>query len=290
MPNEELPSGISTSPEPLQTITLSLALGAIGERLSGLEAQIKKQSDKPEKSGNSLLEIAKVIFGGWPALGFLFLILFYSPLRDALNAIPAKVRNAEEIGILGVSLKTTIKAEAIRLGANSLSETIPTLSAPAIQTLLRGRSAPDFLVSYVPTPEQGYASFKFPSDELMTSLAELQQHRLIDVVDGGPGRSAITTKAAAELIAQFESLHPGYDASDPQDGTSIDRLAKTWVPNSPLPKGTPFPNIFWQLTELGIDAKRVIVNAVAIELAPNKETPTTDRAAPKPKSPKNPTG
>src|SRR5437763_1732689 len=96
---------------------------------------VKAGKHSNSKDRSAFLDLCKVVFGGWPALGFLFLLLFYSPLRDALNAIPDKVRTADEIGVLGVSLKSTIRAEAARIGESKLSDTIPRLSSSAIELL-----------------------------------------------------------------------------------------------------------------------------------------------------------
>jgi hypothetical protein len=129
----ETKSANDMDPGPLHMISVAIALQNVGQRLSLVEARLEKSTGSSGKLSNTFVEILKVFFGGWPALALLFLLLFYSPLRDALNAIPDKVKRADEIGVLGVSLKSTIRVEAARLGVNTLSETIPNLSPSAIE-------------------------------------------------------------------------------------------------------------------------------------------------------------
>lgn len=116
-------------PEPVYSVALAISLRDMAQRLASVEEKFDKNRNPKPSKGPFLVELFKVIFGGWPVLGFLFLLLFYAPLRDALNAIPDKVRNAAEFGAFGVSLKSTFQVEAAKLGAGKLSETIPGLRA-----------------------------------------------------------------------------------------------------------------------------------------------------------------
>src|ERR1700730_4577022 len=134
--SESLP-GSKDDTTPVHLLGVAVALRDVAQRLLSVEETINKNRESAWRKGRGFVEICRGVFGGWPALGFLFLLLFYTPLREALNAIPEKVKTAQEIGVLGVSLKSTIQVEAAKLGASALSETIPRLSNAAIELLLR---------------------------------------------------------------------------------------------------------------------------------------------------------
>ena len=168
-------------PGPLHMVSVAIALQNVGQRLAVVEARLEKSAGSSGKLSNTLVEILKVFFGGWPALALLFLLLFYSPLRDALNAVPDKVKRADEIGVLGVSLKSTIRVEAARLGANTLSETIPNLSPPAIELLMRAPRTKTPLISYRPNDKNEYEAIFFPNSSVIAALSELQSKGLIEI-------------------------------------------------------------------------------------------------------------
>jgi len=135
---EGLDEGIP--PGAIERFNLVTVLRDITARLTAMEASLFKAGKDPSASkGRLMIDLCKVIFGGWPAFGFLFLILFFSPLRDALRSMAEKVRSADEIQVGCVSLKTTIREVAVRSGATELSETVPALSSAATDLLLGGR-------------------------------------------------------------------------------------------------------------------------------------------------------
>jgi hypothetical protein len=229
------------------------------------------------KLSNTLVEILKVFFGGWPALTLVFLLLFYSPLRDALDAIPDKVKRADEIGVLGISLKTTIRVEAARLGVNTLSETIPNLSPPAIEMLMRAPRYATSLVSYHPNDQNEYEEIYFPNSSVIAALSELQSKGLVEIEKEGNRHTKITGAQVNEVIESFQRLHPGTlrSSSEPEENVM-------WIPQKPLPPDTRIPDPLWKLTDLGKKAVEVVLKAVATELTtkPIPRDRTTSQSKP----------
>jgi len=249
---------------PIGQLTLSLALGDLSRRMAALETTVA--SSAQAKGPGRGMEFLKVVLGGWTALGFVFLVLFYAPLRDALNAVPDLVRSADEVGVMGISLKRTIRNEAARLGANALPDTIPKLSAAAIELLLRGTRMPDPLISYEPDDNNRVVAVSFPSELLLSNLAELETQKLIEVeLHGQRGPLPTRVNQLAETFEKFRDEHPGKE-----NGGSADRLR--WVLNQPLPRGTAAPSGDWKLSGLGAQAVEVILKAVSQELSPGSET------------------
>jgi hypothetical protein len=257
---------IANEPESLQAITLTMALGDIGKRLSTLEIRLDTLSSQVSKPGSLTLELFKVIFGGWSVLGFFFLVLFYSPLRDALNAFPEKVRSANEIGVLGVSFKSTIRVEAARLGESKLSETIPNLSQVSIQYLLQAPPPqhPEGLMSFTLNDQKDeFVAIVFPSQSVIAALSELQEKGLIKILDETNEARGIRGTEIDSYISKIKVSSPGNEEIAPRDGRAI------WHLRSPLtPTNTEMPMLRWERTELGDKAVGVILKAVAIELAP----------------------
>jgi hypothetical protein len=243
-------------------------LGRMSEQLRSIEAQLAKPGEDKTSAAMFVLEVFKVALGGWPVLGLVFLILFYVPIRAALNAIPEKVRTADEIGLPGgLSLKSSIKAEATRSGLRSLAETLPELSPAAIEMLLgaqRSTGEPGLqLVSW--SGEDQTTTAYFPGEQVFNTLQELQSKGLVSVQSGYPPQPLAKGIAAAKAaIAEYKHKHPGKPVP-----TDKDRNA--WQFTNP-PKGNPAQwaqlSIYWELTDVGRQAYDVIVRAVATSLAP----------------------
>jgi hypothetical protein len=256
----------SCDPEPIHTVALAIALRDMAQRLGSVEEKFEADRRAKPAKGSFLIEFFKVIFGGWPALGLLFLILFYAPLRDALNAIPEKVKNAAEFGAFGVSLKSTVQIEAAKLGAGSLSETIPKLSGAAIERLLRAPRNLESLVSYTQGSEgKGrFIAINFPGLWEMDALSELEAEGLIELESHNG--EVLTGPGAREMIDQFLKANPGHE----EESSNDERV--TWNLDKPLvPDAYPL-SLQWRLTNLGRKAVEVILKAVSAELAP-KSTP-----------------
>lgn len=258
-PQSKTPAPTNDETKSVHMLGVTMALRDMAQRLSSLEGSVSGQLNGRPRKGESLIEVCKVIFGGWPALGFLFLVLFYSPLREALNAIPAKVKAAHEIVLPGVSLKSSIQVEAAKLGATNLSETIPRLSSAAVELLLRAPRNLQSMVSYTMDDRQEYDTIYFPSSSMLASMSELQTQGLIEIE--GNGTRKITGSDASRLIEEFRRTHPGSE-----ERSSDERV--TWKLNTPLPRDANIPMLPWQLTDLGAKAVEIILKAVSTELAP----------------------
>lgn len=257
----------------VQMVGLAMALRDVGQHLAAIDAKLDAQRETASRRGGGFLEFWRIVFSGWPALGFLFIILFYFPLRDALNAIPDKVKTADEIGVLGVSLKSTIKKEAAKLGEVKLSETLPSLSNSAIELLLRAPRNGEGLVSYSPNDQHQPVKIHFPSPSVLTALSELQTQGLVDIETfGSPQDRNVTGPEITESINKFRAAYPGTEEPSFDDGRA------TWILNSPLSRETRIPEFSWKLSELGKKGVDVILKAVSTELAPKSQPErTSDR-------------
>ena len=248
-------------------IGVGIALRDVARHLTELEHKVEAQREAASRRGGSFLELLKILFSGWPAFALLFIVVFYFPLRDALNAIPDKVKGADELSVLGVSLKSTIKKEAAKLGEIKLSETLPSLSSAAIELLLRAPRNGEGVVSYTPNDANQYVKIHFPSPSVLDALSELQAQGLVEIEAFGPTQNnrKVTGAEVTESINKFRAAHPG--SEEPSFGD--DRA--TWVLNSPLPRENRIPEFSWKLSELGKKGVDVILKAVSTELAPKSQ-------------------
>ena len=256
-------------PEPVHSVVLAISLRDMTQRLASVEEKFDKDRNAKPTKAPFLIELFKVIFGGWPILGFVFLFLFYAPLRDALNAIPEKVKMASEIGALGVSLKSTVQNEAVKLGAGNLSETLPRLSGAAIELLLRAPRNSESLVSsyeyydyYDGDDSNSNTSserIEFPSSSEIDALSELEVQGLIELETR---QEKITGNEARKVIDQFIKTHPGRELRSTRYGRML------WEPAKRLGENEYPPPLTWELSDLGKKAVEVILRAVSTELAP----------------------
>lgn len=240
---------------------VAMVLRDVAQRLSVIEDKVDRSLDAPRK-GRTLIELSKVLFGGWPALGFLFLLLFYWPLREVLYIIPEKVRQANEIAWGKFSLRSTIKREADKLGDDNLSKTIPGLSTAAIELLLQAPKDVDNLISYTPNERQEFIELHFPNSSLLDVMGELQTHGLVEIETSENTIRKITQAEAGKLLDDFRKEHPGRE----ERSYAGDRV--TWKLNEPLPRSAKIPVLSWRLTEFGKKAVEVILKAVSAQLAP----------------------
>jgi len=220
---------------PLEQLSLHELLHSITKRLSHIEAALETGKDGEEgaQPRHPLVELMKVLFGSWPAFAFIALILFYVPVRDALNAIPAKVRSADEIGLPGgFALQSTIDKVAAASGHVDQAKVIRALSNGAIQVLLQAPRGARSPISFVNTADGNQCSaFDLPADQMAQTVGELESKELVHV-DGaieGP-RRPLDAKAIVELTRSIHSQCPGHaQAAAHGDETE-------WMLNTPLPK------------------------------------------------------
>lgn len=270
--NECLRTASAVGMGDVERLNLVANLELIGRRLTDMESKLAAKSSGSSKE-NQLLDLLKVALGGWPAFGLLFIILFYVPIRDAINTIPQKVKDAEEIGVLGVSLKTTIRAEAERIGALQLSEVLPNLSAGAIEFLLRGVAEQNSLISYSLDSKDPnlVTAFYIPSKQTLDALRELEAKKLITIRIG----PSTQDRKVSDLEQELASLQKRYPSSLELPSYYTDRIRlKLLTPVRAQPL-----NLSWQQTDLGRSAVSIILKAVATQLAPKVPVQSTKAAS-----------
>lgn len=246
----------------VETASIAATLALVTQRIANIESRIAQPSVVSQSSRSALLDLAKVVLGGWPAFGLIFMLLFYEPVRDAINAIPEKVRSAEEIGLLGVSLKSTIRAEAEKVGAIQLSETLPSLSPAAVEFLLRGSRDYNGLVAY--NKEAGLlVEVWVPSLQTVEILAELESKKLVSVQVGHDSKIEGASALRRDL-SSFKNRHPGKE----QESLEKDRVHLRLVSPAPVDP----PHYSWRLTELGRNAVDIILKAISKQLSPTRDS------------------
>jgi hypothetical protein len=168
--------------EPSQSAGVLFALQSMTQYLSTIESKVEKLSAK-SKLGvlEFLIELSKVFFGGWPAFGFLFLLIFYAPLTQTLNEIPSKIKSADEFSVGVASFKRSIVNSAERIGAINLSTTLPNLSPRAIDLLLRTPMSEESLIAFAPNEDQDYNSVDFPSTSFIGTISEFKEKGLVSI-------------------------------------------------------------------------------------------------------------
>lgn len=252
---------------PSNTVGVVIAMNEVGRRLAAIEESLATKQSAASKTNSALLEVLKVLFGGWPAFALILLVLFYVPLRDALNEIPDKVRKAKDISVATISLKSTIRDEAVKLGTPNLADTVPRLSADATVMLLHARADSSGLIGmYEREKGEGYYSIELPSLAGFAALEELQRSNLIDL-GGFVDDKEVTLDQAAKALTEFRKSHP----ADEYQTKTKNRVR--WVFHKRVPTTTDIPSFTWELTTLGAKAVEVVASAVHAELQ-REQTPT----------------
>jgi hypothetical protein len=243
-----------------------LTLGRVEQKIEQMAEALAAQSSSKPARPSFVLELSKIIFGGWPALGLIFVVLFYAPLRDALNAIPDKVKGAQEIGVLGVSLKSTIIAEAQRQGLTSLSTVIPTLSPEAIELLLRGSKGYNSLTAYTKQENGGIDKVWLPAPKTLKALEELEAKELVSTQSRVRGSNQAGVESLRRAIALFKQDNPG------EEGSYAAQDQIQWNLKTRKADGSDNRlDLSWGITDLGKQAVTLILRAVAVELSPKEK-------------------
>ncbi len=265
---EDLESGSNTSQSKIKQFALELnsksLLITMERRLKNLELKLGKSERPGESVIAKSFELVKTIFTSWPALGFLFLILFFVPLRDTLNQLPQKIKSSTELNVTGIiTLKASISEEAVRQGASELSTTLPNLSDGALRNLLvRDSAGHGGLVSHHMGGQgnKQIVAVSFPNKQTFDALDELRSLGLIEL-SGGEVSSSIRTNSYA-IFQLFKEKYPG------EAGVSDDKTKELWRLSKPLQlQSLNSPNISWKLTPLGSRAVDVVLQAIAKKLA-----------------------
>ena len=242
-------------------------------RLSSVEDVLKQKHDQNAQLGRGVLDFAKTVLGSWAAFGFLFLLLFYFPLRDVLLSLPAKIQSADEIGVGSVTLKSTIQRVAVSQGVAGLGESIPALSNQAIQLLLRAPRDGEGVMSFSsPSGDQSlFSAFSMPSDSMANALSELQQRGFIHLEGRLDGMmKTLQGPELIDLIRDIKRTYPGHVEPTEREGRIY------WTLTRPIARDAPHPDIMWRLSDAGIAAVRVMLTAVSSEIARSRKKGSPD--------------
>ena len=242
---------------------LNVEFNKILNKMSALEIMIKKNNSVHD-TRSYYLEVIKVILGGWPFISILLaLFLFYAPIKSFFDEMPNKLKGANEVSVMGVSLKNTLKNEAEKAGENKLYDTIPNLSYQAIKFLFKAPDGAQSLISNISSSSNQIKTFNFPSEEMLTALSELQSKDLITIYYSWESRGEqVSGEAASKKIDEFKLSHPGHLVSKEPNRYQ-------WELETPIPQKTGYPVISWKLSDLGKKAITIITDSVYVELSRN---------------------
>nr|WP_299486125.1 hypothetical protein [uncultured Allomuricauda sp.] len=261
--NKEVPSNQS---DPIAQFNINQLLTNLNDKLDSIDKRVGALESPNSSLRKILMDLLKTLVGGWPAFGLVFLILFYSPLKEALNSIPDKVRDASEISVGGVSLKTTIKEVANTKGLDELGVVIPQLSKSALEQLIKAPEHPESLLSYANdvNPSE-YKGFYFPNPAYVEVLDELEANGLIRIM-GSQNMSLgnnveMDGNAVKEMLRRVKIDFPGF----------VDKAYKpneiVWKFNVPIQRTSRVPSLNWSLSEDGKKAVSVVVESVSRQLS-----------------------
>ncbi|WP_106794315.1 hypothetical protein [Aquimarina sp. Aq78] len=252
----------------IENLSLNELIGDITQRLSSIEHNLSQQ--QKIKDNNSLLEFLKVIFGGWPVFGLLFLILFYAPLKEVFKSIPDKIKSANEIQVGNVSLKTTFKEVAEFQGFVNLGNVIPKLSSSSIENLLKAPKHSQALISFTNSSDiEFHSHINMPSNAALSSLTELEYSKLI-TLSGSMNRQSevIDGKELKNLINDIKNKFPGSEGKNYNNNEAKIR----WKLDNEISRSSNLPLMSWKLTEDGQKAVSIILEAVSKELSDGNNT------------------
>ena len=243
----------------------AVLLAQLAERLTSLETKVTSAILLNRSPVFNMFELVKLVFTGWPAFGLVIVLLFYSPIREALHAIPEKVRSADEIGLVGISLKATVKSEAAKSGVAALGDLLPRLSAGAVELLIQSNKSESIGLTVWTNNKRGNVSMIWlPSDELLGRIGELEAAGFA-LTETTVRQGNLKTGLAAAKLA-LHDLKAKYPGTLRNDSTVPDR--DVWLVNestsSPRDENA---HIYWRVSPLGKQASEVVVRAVATSLA-----------------------
>lgn len=239
----------------------AVLLVQLAERMTSLEAKVVS-AVTPSRSPNfNVFELVKLVLTGWPAFGLIITILFYSPIREALHAIPEKVRSASEIGLVGISLKATVKSEAARSGLAALGDSLPRLSAGAVELLIQSSKSESIGLTVWTNNKRGNVSMVWlPSDTLLGRISELEAAGLASIeATDKQGSLKQGIAAATQALLALKAKYPGTLRND---STVPDR--DVWLVNESTSSARDEnAHIYWRVSSLGRQASDVVVRAVS---------------------------
>jgi hypothetical protein len=209
-------------------------------------------------------ELLKAILTGWTTFAIIFLVLFYTPIKEAISSIPQKVKSAEKIELGGVTLIDAIEKEAKKVGKNDLFKTIPLLSKDALELFIKIPNNGNNIWRYSPVHNNQYKALWLPKQKFLNLLKELEEAKLITIKASrqkDKNNLIINTKDMSQYLHSITEKFEGTKHNYP-DNYFIYKF------NTPI-KRTKIIPIRYQLSTIGEEAKNIIINAVLNELKSN---------------------
>lgn len=239
--------------------------GLIGAAISDLSRRLSKIEDaanaqKPPMENQPVVGVLKAVIN-WPAFGIVALALFCAPLYGLFNALAVKLCTADEVKVWEVSFTRRLETSALKLGDAGLAETIPKLSADAVDVLLRGIVSSRSIVrySYVEDDAKLVKDFSSPTVSALKAIFELRDNGLVEITNSpGPTDAVRFWSEVDELRKRYHAVELPYGESD----------TVNWAPSaSSKMRVVDLPKTHWKLTDRGKKASETIVDAVQKELA-----------------------
>jgi hypothetical protein len=202
---------------------------------------------------NHAIEIAKLVIEAirvlaWPVLIAVLVVAFNRPLRDIINSFSLKFSEASKFSIGSLSLE--IEAKAREAGNPDLARQVGSLTAGAVEQLLRTPRTGDMILLCTFPVIGGTQEYGLEKPGVLASLEELEKKGFLRF-----------RQPLASFVAEVCRL----PVSDSDRGDS-ERIwySSPFAPNSEDDKH--FQNQGYALTEKGLQAVDTIVKAVAAQL------------------------
>ncbi|MEZ4241003.1 MAG: hypothetical protein R3F59_33560 [Myxococcota bacterium] len=120
----------------------------------------------------------------WPFFALCVLFMFYRPAYSILNTFDEKVRDATDVGLGSMSLRTRIKRVALFDGMGMVGERVVKLSDDAIIELLRSEDMKMDIDPFYEPVNRRWAGFRFPTDRRFNAISELISAELMTIKEG----------------------------------------------------------------------------------------------------------
>jgi hypothetical protein len=232
-------SDVGGTPAPAQPIEIRATI-----------AHEKPDVPKPNRMRETLLLLVELVKAtAWPLLALVFFLLFQQPIRRTIALVPDKLEKADKAAI--GSLSWEIQRHATEQGGNDLAVRVGTLSAAAVEELLKTPrdGSMGFVSKY--TRSNLPTAYILPSESRMNGFRELESAQLLKF-----------REPLGDWLEFVSSLHM-------QDDKTFDRsYGRTVAPSKPLTseQRARLEGQYYELTPKGTQASEAIVKAVGQQL------------------------
>lgn len=210
-----------------------------------------------------IFKLISKLLTGWTTVAFVFLFLFYIPIKEVISSIPIKLKSANEISVGGLTIKESIVKEAVKIGNFDLSKSIPLLTREALEVLLKISEDPVLLWKYSPAlyTKNKFKALWLPNDDYLNSIKELSKNNMIVIKK--ETSEIINYNQIKKEIDDIQKKHKGKKRNEEYENRFLYILSK------PILR-TSVNSLTFSLTNKGKQAKKVIINAVINELKNDK--------------------